>query len=109
MTRPLDALRFIRRCKHSQTGWNSGDLDVAFQLFSCGLVWDGNLCSKESRAYLVQSGYAVRHEGVTSLTGKGTVAFLLSPAVWRSAIRRWYRCRRNPFVASPDVVRRALR
>lgn len=98
----------IRRCKHSSDGWNNGDLDVAFQLFSCGLVWDGNLTSKSSRDHFVQNGYAVSYEGVQALTGKGTVAFLRSPIVWRSAVRRWRIWRRNPFIASADRVREAL-
>lgn len=98
----------IRKCSKSSNGWDNGDLDVAFQLFSCGLVWDGALVSKESRDHLVSTGYAVRYQGVQALTGKGTVAFLMSRAVWASAFRRWRNWKRNPLVASPDRVRRAL-
>lgn len=56
-------MTLIRKCKLAQTGWNNGDLDVAFQLFSCGMVWDGNLTSKDSRDHLVREGYAVRAGG----------------------------------------------
>ena len=98
----------IRRCPHSQTGWNAGDLDVAFQLFSCGMVWDGNLTSKEGRDHLVHHGYAVRRGGFQALTGRGTVHFLTTPTVWRSALRRWRLWRRNPLVASSETIRRAL-
>jgi hypothetical protein len=97
----------IRRCQHSQTGWNSGDLDVAFQLFSCGMVWDGNLTSKSSRDHLVACGYAVRHQGMQAMTGKGVIAFLKSPAVYRSALRRW-RSGRNPFTADRARIEQAM-
>lgn len=95
--------------RRSQSGWNSGDLDVAFQLFSCGMVADGNLASKESRTHLTACGYAVRYDGMQALTGKGVVAFLTSWAVWRSAWRRWQLWGLNPFVATPDQVRKAMR
>ncbi len=98
----------IRKCAKSSNGWNNGDLDVAFQLFSCGLVWDGNLVSKASRDHFVAGGYAARSQGVQALTGKGTVAFLTSRAVWASAFRRWRSWRYNPLIATPDRVRRAL-
>ncbi len=98
----------IRREPRSSTGWNSGDLDVAFQLFRCGMVWDGNLACKSSRSHLVENGYAVRRGGVQALTGKGTVHFLTSPAVWRYAFRYWRNWKRNPFVASPESIERAL-
>ena len=99
-----DAL--IRAC--GRAGWNSGDLDVAFQLFSCGMVWDGNLSSKDGRDHLVSKGYAVRHEGVTAMTGKGTVAFVTSIPVALSAWRRWRRWKKNPLVATPETVKRAM-
>lgn len=98
----------IRKCTKSSNGCNNGDLDVAFQLFSCGLVWDGNLTSKSSRDHLIAEGYAVRYQGVQALTGKGTVAFLLSPRIWVSALRRWRLWQKNPLVASPSAVRRAV-
>jgi hypothetical protein len=98
----------IRREPRASNGWNNGDLDVAFQLFSCGMVWDGNLSSKSSRSYLVQQGYAVQREGFTALTGKGTVAFLLNRVVWREAFLRWRYFKRNPLIASPERVRAAL-
>lgn len=101
-------MRMIRRCRHSQTGWNAGDLDVAFQLFESGMVWDGNLSSKSSRDHLVQNGYAVRHEGMQALTGKGTIAFLTTPAVWMAAFRQWRLWRRNPFIADEARIRRAM-
>ena len=99
----------IRACPHSSTRRNSGDIDVAFQLFSCGMVADGNLASKESRDHLVRNGYAVRADGLQSLTGRGTVAFLLSPAVWMSAFRRWRCGARNPFIVVDVSVWRAVR
>jgi hypothetical protein len=83
-------------------------LDVAFQLFSCGMVWDGNLVSKSSRDHLVRAGYAVRADGYQSLTGKGVVAMLTSPPVWASAYRRWRMWKKNPLVASPEAIKRAL-
>jgi hypothetical protein len=98
----------IRKCDHASNGRNNGDLDVAFQLFACGMVWDGNLTSKESRNHLVEQGYAVHRDGFQALTGKGTVAFLLSPGVWVSAFRRWRLWRRNPLVADAERVERAL-
>lgn len=98
----------IRKCQKSSNGYNNGDLDVAFQLFSCGIVWDGNLTSKSSRDHLVAEKYAVRYQGVQALTGKGTVAFLLSPVVWVSAVRRFRLWRKNPLVASPESVKRAI-
>jgi hypothetical protein len=58
----LDSERMIRHCARSQSGWNNGDLAVVFQLFSCGMVWDGNLVSKSSRDHLVRTGHAVRAE-----------------------------------------------
>lgn len=100
--------RMIRRCERSTSGWNNGDLDVAFQLFSCGMVWDGNLTSKDSRSHFVDLGYAVRHDGMQSLTGRGVVTFLTTPAVWRSAFRRWRLWKRNPFVADAARVKRAM-
>lgn len=105
----LPRLPLIRRCKLSSSGWNSGDIDVAFQLFRCGMVWDGNLSSKDGRDHLVAGGYAVRHEGMQAMTGKGTVAFLLSTIVWRAAFRYWRLWHRNPFIATPDRVREAMR
>jgi hypothetical protein len=101
-------MRLIRRCDKSSTGWNSGDLDVAFQLFACGMVWDGNLSSKSSRDHLVAGGYAVRHQGMQALTGRGVIAFLLTPAVWVSAFRRRRLWRRNPLIANASQVRRAM-
>lgn len=101
--------RMIRRCKRSQSGWDAGDMDVAFQLFSCGMVWDGNLSSKSSRDHLVAHGFAVRHEGMQSLTGRGIVHFITTPAVWASAWRSWRFIRRNPFVATADQIKRAMK
>lgn len=100
--------RMIRREPRASNGWNNGDLDVAFQLFASGMVWDGNLVSKESRSHLVRNGYAVRHAGMQSLTGRGVLHFLTSPAVWRSAWRYWRRWHRNPFVADERQIRRAM-
>ena len=99
----------IRKCRRAKSGRNGGDLDVAFQLFSCGMVWDGNLASKESRDHLVRHGYAVRHDGMQALTGKGVLAFICSPAVWRSALRRWRLWGRNPLRASPAQIQSAMR
>ena len=82
--------------------------DVAFQLFSCGLVWDGNLASKSGRDYLVEHGYAVRQNGFQALTGKGTVAFLLHPWTYRSAFLMWRKCKRNPFIASQEQIKKAI-
>ena len=100
--------RMIRREPRASNGWNNGDLDVAFQLFACGMVWDGNLTSKTSRDHLVRNGYAVRHEGMQTLTGRGTLHFLTTPAVWRSAWRQWRNWRRNPLVADDARIRRVM-
>jgi len=101
-------MRMIRREPRARNGWNNGDLDVAFQLFESGMVWDGNLTSKSSRDHLVANGFAVRSEGMQSLTGRGTWHFLTTPAVWISAYRRWRNWRRNPFVADEARIRRAM-
>jgi hypothetical protein len=98
----------IRRCKRAQNGFNNGDLDVAFQLFSCGMVWDGNLTSKESRDHFVEGGFAVRRGGFQALTGRGVIHFLTSPVVWRSAFRMWRLWKRNPLVADAARIERAL-
>jgi len=101
-------MRMIRRCDRSQTGWNNADIDVAFQLFSCGMVWDGNLASKSSRDHFVTHGYAVRHNGMQSLTGRGVLHFLTTPAVWWSAFCRWRNWSRNPLVADAARIKRAM-
>ena len=101
-------MSIIRREPRASNGWNNGDIDVAMQLFQCGMVWDGNLASKSSRDHLVAEGYAVRREGMQALTGKGTIAFLTSRAVWASAFRRWRLWGGNPLVASLDRIKRAL-
>ena len=98
----------FRKSNNTKDGWNHGDKDVAFQLFSCGMVWDGNICSKESRDYLIEHGYAVRREGFTALTGKGAVAFLLHRSTWASICRRWYLWKRNPLVATASQIKSAL-
>ena len=68
-------------------------MDVAFQLFSCGMVWDGNLSSKTSRSWLVEKGYAVRRDGFQAMTGKGAFAFLFTPATWPTSRPRLTRPR----------------
>lgn len=98
----------IRKEPRASDGWNSGDQDVAYQLFTCGLVWDGNLASKSSRSHLVEGGYAVRYDGVQALTGKGTWAFLTSRAMWGYLWRRWRRYGGNPLIASPETIKRAI-
>jgi len=98
-------MSMIRKCKRSSDGWNSADMDVAFQLFKRGMVWDGDLCSKQARDHLVSGGYAVRgSSGMQALTGRGIVAFLTTPAVWISAWRRWRYRGVNPFVAAAKSV-----
>jgi hypothetical protein len=101
-------MTFIRKEPRASNGWDNGDLDVAFQLFSCGMVWDGNLTSKPSRDHFVQNGYAVRHDGMQALTGKGVVAMLTTPAIWASAYRRYKNWKRNPFVADSREIKRAM-
>ena len=100
--------RMIRREPRASNGWNNGDLDVAFQLFACGMVWDGNLASKGSRSHLVEHGYAVRCSGFQALTGKGVLHFLTTRSVWVSAFRKWRRWKRNPFTATPERIVHAL-
>jgi len=97
-----------RKCKRSRTGYNNGDIDVAFQLFKCGCVWDGNLVSKDSRDWLVKQGYAVRHEGGQSLTGRGVIAFLRHHRTWISIARRRNLWKKPALTASPEEVKRAL-
>lgn len=97
------------RNPRAKNGYDSGVVDVAFQLFSCGMVWDGNITCKSGRDHLLRHGYAVRHDGMTTLTGKGTVSFLLHSETWKSAYRRWRLWRRNPFIASPERVKGAMR
>ena len=98
----------IRREQRASNGWNNGDIDVAIQLFRSGMVWDGNLVSKESRSHFVANGYAVRHEGMQALTGKGILAMLCSYAVWRSVYLRVRRYRRNPLVTDAAGIKRAM-
>jgi hypothetical protein len=86
----------------------SGELDVAISLFLHGMVWDGNVASKDDRDRLVAAGYAVRHEGMQALTGAGTVALLLTPAFWRWAFRRTRCLNQNPFVATREQNRKAM-
>lgn len=100
---------FIRNNPKARNGKNNGDIDVAFQLFSCGMVWDGNLSSKDGRDHLVREGYAVKHNGMQALTGKGAMAFVLSPTIWWAAYRRWRLWKRNPLVATPNRVKEAMR
>lgn len=70
---------------------DSGDLDTAFQLFDRGLVWDGDLVSKESRNQFCWNGYVVHAKGYQAMTAKGTIAYLTTPAVWVYLIKRWWR------------------
>jgi hypothetical protein len=102
-------MRMIRRCSKSSTGWNAGDLDVAFQLFTCGMVADGNLASKSSRDHLVEHGYAVRSSGLQAMTGKGVYHFLTKPAVWRAAYRERRLWKKNPFIATDAQIARSVR
>lgn len=104
----VNLMRMIRRCERASNGWNNGDLDVAFQLFSCGMVWDGNLASKSSLGYFVLHGFAIRHGGMQSLTGKGIAHFLSTPAVWISAFRRWRLWGHNPLLADKARIHRAM-
>lgn len=101
-------MALIRKEPRSSDGWNNGDLDVAIQLFRCGMVWDGNLASKTSRDHLVEHGYAVRAGGYQALTGKGTWAFLTHRRVWLSLWRRWRRWGGNPLVTSDAAVKAAI-
>ena len=100
--------KIIRKESRSRNGYNNGDIDVAFQLFPCGMVWDGNLASKESRNHFLKNGYAVKYEGMQAMTGKGTIAFLLSPIIWISAFKRWRKWKKNPFIAKPIEIERAM-
>jgi len=92
----------------AQDGYDHGVIDVARQLFRCGMVWDGNLTAKSGRDYLVHHGYAVKYEGVQALTGKGVIAMLCH---WRTySSWRVYRRRttRHPLIAERDEIKRAL-
>jgi hypothetical protein len=73
------------------------------------MVWDGNLVSNSSRDHLVRNGYAVRHDGMQSLTGTGVTACLTSFVFWRSVIRRRWKWKRNPLIADADQIKRAMR
>ena len=83
--------RMIRRECQSSNGWNNADIDTAIQLFRAGLVWDGDICSKESRDHFLRRGYAVYREGFTALTGCGSLRMLCHPRIWLSVWRRWRR------------------
>lgn len=100
-------MRMIRLCDRSQNGYNSGDLDTAFTLLRCGQVSDGSLPSKSSRSYFVKNGYAVAHEGYTSLTGKGLWSLLTSWAGLSAAYHHWRRWKTNPFIASESEQKNA--
>lgn len=101
-------MAIYRREPKSQSGWDSGDVDVAFQLFSNGMVWDGNLSSKSGRDHLVSHGYAVRHQGMQAMTGRGALAFLLHPHTWVSAFRYRRLWHRNPLVSDAERIKRAM-
>jgi hypothetical protein len=88
---------------------SNGDVDVAAQLFYCGMVWDGNLASKSSRDHFVRHGYAVKAEGYQSLTGLGVIGCFTSPRFLWGMFKRWRSWKRNPFIASKDQIKRALR
>lgn len=93
----------IRRCDRSSTGWNSADMDVAFQLMN-GPVWDGNLASKSGRDHLVEVGAAARStDGMNFMTERGMAAFLSDPDVARSAAMRTKAQGRSPF--QPEGMR----
>lgn len=98
----------IRKEPRASNGWNNGDLDVAFQLLTRGMVHDGCVVSKEPRDHLVAGGYAVRHGGMQAMTGKGVFACLTSPPMLAYLLRRWRRTRSNPLVASPESIKRAM-
>lgn len=86
----------IRRNPKASDGWNHGDLDVAFQLFQYGMVWDGNIASKLSRNHLIEQGYAIRRSGFTALTPRGVLRFVMTPRVWLAVYRRWRLWKQNP-------------
>jgi hypothetical protein len=101
----------IREEPQASNGWNNGDLDVCKQLFSCGMVWDGNLVSKDSRDHLVRNGFAVRHDGMQSLTGKGTYAYL--EFMIKYNLKWWtiddlMKHIKNELIASPETIKRAM-
>ncbi|MEA4856345.1 hypothetical protein [Solidesulfovibrio sp.] len=83
-------------------------MDVAFQLFSCGMVWDGNLASKTSRDWLVDNKCAVRREGFQAMTGKGVFAFLLTPVTWKCALIMLKKWKRTGFFADDARIKRNL-
>ncbi len=97
-----------RKNPKASSGWDNGDIDVAFQLFQCGMVWDGNLTSKSSRDHLVEHGYAVRHGGMQAMTGKGAWAFLTHHQTWISVWKRRRNWKRPALVATPSQIARAM-
>ena len=101
-------MAIYRKNAKSKSGWDNGDIDVAFQLFSCGMVWDGNLVSKDSRDHLVNNGYAVRANGFQSLTGKGSIHFLCHFRTWVSAFRRFRLWKSTGLVADSARIKRAM-
>lgn len=52
-----------------------GEWDQMRSLAVHGLVWDGDLISKEARTSLVEMGFAYRCEGFTGLTALGQKVF----------------------------------
>lgn len=100
-------MSIIRRTKNASNGLNGGDLDTAFYMFRCGMIYDGNLPSKDSRNYFREQGYAVSYDGMTCLTGRGVVALLTNRHALWYAWRVWRRERRNPFFATARELSRA--
>lgn len=83
------------------------EMDDALNMFRCGMVWDGNLCSKTARDRLVAKGYAVRHDGMQTLTGAGVLA-LFHPRNWRSLLRRYRRAKQPFLTADRARIRNAM-
>lgn len=84
-------MKAIRKKPTASNGYNNGDIDELVQMFRAAMTWDGNHTSKSSRDWLIEQGYAYRHDGLTALTGKGKIAALFCwpmPKVWFSLWRR---------------------
>ena len=55
---------------------SGAEYDVLYGLFHNGHTWDGNIPSKTGRNSLIDSGWAIRINGWTSLTVRGFRAAL---------------------------------
>ena len=95
----------VRRSNSANTGWNEGDLDLAFQLVQYGVVDEDELVSRSSRDHFLEKGFAIQYGLRLTLTPRGLIHFFTSRAVWMDAYRYWKMWKANPFVADEKSSR----